>query len=282
MSNLINSEDASKVVIKLLDMIEKTVGWIALPKGNRADFEDGLNTYKEGILSDDNLSYIEKAQKISVASRELKEYVRQYEVVTHAVNNLSPEAKPDSIDPDWLSTLFSYVRNCSNEYMQMIWGQLLASKANGNSDIPKKILHVFSCIEQEDIDTFCRLCSFTFDNLGTTNSCYPFIYIKDNPSFYNNNKIYRYHLASLHNLGLIEYDIHSHFVLPSKVPELKYDKFKIVLHSDSRIDYGNVRLTKAGRTLYQITISDKSRSFLDTCCKIWEQKNIVYHIQEIY
>lgn len=169
-------------------------------------FYEGLRVYKEGILNDKNLSYLEKGIKISTATMELKEYIREYITISAAINNLSLDAEPFKIDPDWLNTLFSYARNCSDDYMQTIWGQLLAAKANNTCSIPKRVLHIFACIEKEDIDTFCKLCSITFDNLQRESSCYPFVYIKKHPSYYNSLGIRRYHLASLSNLGLIEYD----------------------------------------------------------------------------
>lgn len=276
--SLFNLDGLSDVAIKLLDMISKTVGWVVTPKGKRADFIEGLEVYKKSILEDDNLTGIEKGQKISLSRMELRKYINQGKIISIAVENLENKAEPKRVDVDWLNAFFSYAENISSEEMQYIWGKLLAAKVNGNDGINKKVLQIFSCIESEDISTFCEICSMTFDNVERALSCYPFIYIVKSPSYYNARGIRRYHLASLDNLGLIEYDIHEGFVLPKVVPLIKYGSTTIQLSSPDRITNGNVRLTAAGRALYDLTTVEKSKDFLLYCFSQWSSQNITYQI----
>lgn len=136
--SLINMDGLSDVAIKLLDMIGKSVGWVAMPRGKRADFKEGLAVYKKAIMDDGSLTGIEKGAKISSASMDLKKYINQGKIVSIATENLESTATPEKIDVDWLNTFFTYAENVSSEEMQQIWGKLLASKANGSSGITKK------------------------------------------------------------------------------------------------------------------------------------------------
>ena len=126
----------------------------------------------------------------------------------------------------------------------------------------------------------------TFESLDKEISKYPFIYVQDNATFLTNHHLRRYNLASLDQLGLIEYDGPANsFVLPKKLPKLKYHKWMIefIIDSDNfhRINTGNVRLTSDGRMLYELTKSAGIDTFLDICKKVWDAKGYQYKISEI-
>lgn len=140
------------------------------------------------------------------------------------------------------------------------------------------MIQIFSFIEAEDISIFCKICSLTFDNVNDPLAHYPFIYTKKHAAYFSGLGIKRYHLASLDNLGLIEHDFHSGFVLPREIPQLQFGPAKIQLSSTKRINNGNVRFTTAGRSLYELTNVQKSEEFLDYCLKIWKDENVSCHI----
>lgn len=279
-NSLIDLDASNDVIIKLLNMLENFAGWVIMPKGKRADFEDGLTLYKDSIMNDDNLAPIEKAARISLSRTILRKYINQTKIISNAINNISKNANPDNLDVDWLNFFLSYAENISDEQMQLIWGKLLASKINGVSNINRKVLQIFSCIEKEDINVFCKLCSMTFRNTKKEESIYPFIYMKKHPAYYNKLGIRRYHLASLDNLGLIEYDIHSGFVLPQKVPDISFKNKTISLISNERINNGNVRFTQVGQALYNITQVSALNGFIEFCMNVWNEDNVKYIISE--
>ena len=186
----------------------------------------------------------------------------------------------DDIDEDWFVFFFEKAKLISDESMQQIWGKLLAFRVNGNSNINKKLLYTFSLMENKDVELFCTLCAMTFEDLSKPGGMYPFIYIREYPAYYNNFGIRRYNLAELDNLGLIEYDTHSKFVLPANVPLLGYGDYEIELESDTRIQNGNVRFTKLGQTLYRITKVDSQDKFIEHCKKVWDALGIGYRIKK--
>ena len=108
---LINLDGISDIAIKLLDMIEHLAGWVASPKGKAADFEEGLEFYKNSLEQDTSLTDREKAVKLSLARTEFRKYVNQAKIVSQAVDSLSRSINPshiDDIDADWINTFLSY------------------------------------------------------------------------------------------------------------------------------------------------------------------------------
>lgn len=273
---LIDFKGASDVLIKLLNMVEKSIGWVISPKGTKKDFNEGLETYKKSIEDDQSLSGIEKGAYISTAKRDLLHYINTGKIIGFAGNNINTDADFENVGVDWLAFFFEHAKNISREDVQLIWGKILANKINGDRQITKKMVHILSIIEDEDIDVFCKICSMTFEHTGRERSKYPFTYIVEFPTYYNSHGIRRYHLYSLANLGLIEYDKIKGFVLPTEVPILKYGKTMIKLSSDERISIGNIRLTNEGRILYDMTDRMYQDDFIGECKRMWKTLNIKY------
>ena len=159
--SLINLDGASDVVIKLLDMIEKTVGWTIIPKGTNADFKEGLAVYKESIMNDDTLNGIEKGAKISSAKKELKQYINQGKIISYASKDIRKDAGMN-LEDDWLMYFFEYAKNITNDDVQKIWGKILAEKCNGGKSISRRLINALSLLDAESALAFGKLCSITF------------------------------------------------------------------------------------------------------------------------
>lgn len=159
--SLINLEGASDVGIKLLDMIEKAVGWIIIPKGTKADFKEGLTVYKESIMNDDTLNGIEKGARISSAKKEFKQYINQGKIISYASKDIRENAGMN-IEDDWLMYFFEYAKNITNDDVQKIWGKILAEKCNGDKSISRRLINTLSLLDTESALAFGKLCSITF------------------------------------------------------------------------------------------------------------------------
>lgn len=234
---------------------------------------------KKKILDNNLLTDTEKAILISNISKSTIEFVNKARILGVAIENVNSKILVENINEDWLLYFFDQAKNISDEKIQDMWGKLLALNLEGKISNNKKIVNVFSLLGQEDIKVFCTLCSMAFDNLSKPGGQYPFIYIREYPSYYNNYGIRRYNLKQLDNLGLVEYDIHKNFVLPLPVPRLKYKDYIIELEHNGRINNGNIRFTEIGQTLYRIAKVDKLDDFIDKCNSIWDKKGIRYIIK---
>ena len=264
----------SKVLIKLLEMLKNATGWVISPKGNKKYHVQAVEHYIESVKKDSTLSDIDRAVLISTANQNIKQYINQANILSLAVRNIDATAEIEDIDSDWLSFFFEQAKIVSKEDVRLIWAKLLVQKVTGECEVPKKLIHTLSIIDSEDIKTFCKICSLTFNNADKDISRYPFVYIVKYPSYYNSINIKRYHLNALDDLGLIEYDKADGFVLPKKVPILEYGSKKYKLSSANRINNGNVRLTNIGSILYGLTERTQQEDFIDYCKKMWRELNI--------
>lgn len=271
--SLIDFDGASDIVIKLLDMIEKAVGWIIIPRGTKADFKEGLAIYKESIMNDNTLSGIEKGARISTAQKELKQYINQGRIISYATKDIKDDAKMN-IDDDWLMYFFDHAKNITNEELQEIWGKVLAGEINEPNTYTKQFLHVMSIMDSEIAKSFqkIRKCCFTLSSKP-----YMFIYNRsyddgiDNGRLYGQININYNDIKELDNIGIVQYRHSNFFTIRSDYVEVCYGNKKIELKTDNnKIVTGNVSLTNIGEQLCKIVTPEYDESILDICLDIWK------------
>ena len=270
------AKNAAETAKNLADVVEM----ILKPRGIDGVILEGHKKIIEEVVESEKYSIAEKEFFLVNYKRQIKEFRNCKTITEMASFDILPERRIEDVDEDWFAFFFEKAKLISDESMQRIWGKLLAFRVNGNSNINKKLLYTFSLMEDKDVELFCTLCTMTFEDLSKPGGMYPFIYIREYPAYYNNFGIRRYNLAELDNLGLIEYDTHSKFVLPANVPLLGYGDCKIKLESDVRINNGNIRFTNLGQTLYRITNVNLQDGFLEHCKSVWDALGIRYVIEE--
>lgn len=156
--SLLNMNGLSDVAIKLLDMIEKAVGWTVSPKGSKRDFEDALLYYKNSIMDDKTMPSLVKATKIAESRNNLQQYVNQGKIISCALDELELDASLSEINLDWLTYFFDYAKNIQDEMVQKIWARLLAEECNGSTAIQRKLIHVLSLMDSETALAFTNMC----------------------------------------------------------------------------------------------------------------------------
>lgn len=156
--SLLNMDGLSDVFIKMLDMIEKAVGWTITPKGSRKDLEEALQYYKKAIMDDETLPPIVKASRIASAKKELTQYVNQGKIINYACLDLKETATFKNSDLDWLSYFFDYAKNIQDEKIQEIWARLLAEQCNGDTSIQRNLIHILSLMDANTAIAFTNLC----------------------------------------------------------------------------------------------------------------------------
>lgn len=252
---------------------------------------------KEKIINDNSIPFEDRLVLYYGYKKIKKQYINRKNVLDLAEKYFSQNREEfynemTCLDEDWFEFFIEKIENVSNEKIQEFWAVILAEqlkqKQNGNIkfNISKKLISTLSLMEPEDIRAFYQICCMTFDSLDRETSHYPFIYITENAEFFANYELRRYNLASLNQLGLIEYngpqDI---FVLPAKVPSIKYFnilvEFNLGEQKNKRISNGNIRFTNEGRILYGMTNKKYNKCFISNCKKIWDSKNYSYTITEL-
>jgi len=250
---------------------------------------------KEKILSDDSIPYTDRLTLCYGYAKIKKEFKRRKNVLDLANKYFNRGTDNfyksiEQLDEDWFDFFIERVERTSSERFKSIWARLLSAQLTNiecerGLTISKKLIANICLLTPEDITAFRSICGMTFESLDREISKYPFIYIIDSAKFLANYHVRRYNLASLNQLGLIEYSgPATSFVLPKKTPKLKYHNMIIEFIENEgqnhRINIGNVRLTSDGRVLYGLTESTYIPGFLDICKNAWDKKGYRYKIQE--
>jgi len=250
---------------------------------------------KEKILNDDSIPYDDRLTLCYSYSKIKKKFKRRKNVLDLAdkyfnrgTDNFNKSI--EQLDEDWFDFFIDRVEHTSSDRFKSIWARLLSVQLTNiecerSLTISKKLISNICLLTPEDIATFRSICSMTFESLDREISKYPFIYIMESSKFLANCYVRRYNLASLNQLGLIEYSgPATSFVLPKKTPKLKYHNIIVEFIENEgqnhRINTGNVRLTSDGRVLYGLTESTYLTGFLDICKNAWDKKGYQYKIQE--
>ena len=250
---------------------------------------------KEKILNDSSLPWEERltlCYGYSKVKKKLKKRKDVLELADHYFNHGTSAfyKKIEQLDEDWFEFFINKVENTSSDKFKSLWAKLLSAHLTNIENerdlmISKKLISNICLLTQEDIVAFHSICCMTFESLERDISKYPFIYVTDDASFLARHNVRRYNLASLDQLGLIEYNGPSaSFVLPKKIPKIKYHNITVEFieneKSDKRIDIGNVRLTSDGRMLYKLTQVSYIEDFVDICKAVWDKKGYLYKIYE--
>lgn len=253
---------------------------------------------KEKIFNDNSIPFEDRLALCYGYTKIKKQYINRKNVLELAEKYFGQEKEEfykevSHLEEDWFEFFMEKVENTSNKKIQKFWARILAEqlKQNKNDNInfmfnfSKKLIIILSLMEPEDIAAFYQICCMTFDSIDNETSVYPFVYIAENAKFFANYGLRRYNLASLSQLGLIEYNgPRDNFVLPVKVPRIKY--FDVIIEFDvnedknNRISNGNIRFTNEGRILYNLTNKKYNNYFINNCKKVWNSKNYRYTITE--
>ncbi len=111
------------------------------------------------------------------------------------------------MDNDWLFNFFEKCRIISNEEMQTVWANLLASEANSPGTYSKRTVAFLSTLDKTEAQLFTSLCGFNwlFDNEQV-----PMVFDYKEP-IYNNQGINFRTLHHLDDIGLINFEVNFPF-----------------------------------------------------------------------
>ena len=291
MENNIDLSSLASGTAAIADMVMKFV-YETPPKKSEYALDEKI---KEKILNDNSLPLEDRlalCYGYSKVKKKLKKRKDVLELADHYFNRGSATfyEKMEDVDEDWFEFFIDKVENTSGDKFKSLWANLLSThltnlESESGLMISKKLISTICLLTQEDIIAFHSICSMIFDSLDRDISKYPFIYVTEDPRFLAHHNMRRYNLASLDQLGLIEYGGPSNsFVLPQKSPKIKYHNIIVEFTgsegSNQRIDIGNVRLTSDGRMLYELTKGSYIKGFFDICKAVWDRKGYQYKVYE--
>lgn len=243
--------------------------------------ENEMNIKKQ-ILDNEDLSFEQKIAINAVLDKNLKSFAREISILNIALNNMDDDAKAENLDEDWILDFFDKASRISEVSTQLIWGKMLASSASDKRLCSKTLLNTLYLMGKEDITSFLNICRFVLSDryIGCSEniSSYPIIFFSEYVEKYNVYQLSTYILNRLQRLGLIEIEYKSEFVFTEHQIELIYSNHVIKIENNDKIRFGNVRFTKDGYILYQITDKLYDNSLLNEIIEIWRRRKYIVYI----
>ena len=192
------------------------------------------------------------------------------DITTKALPQLDENAKPDSIEDDWLVNFFDKSRIVSDNEMQALWSRVLAGEANSPGAYSKRTVNFLSNLEKNEALLFTNFCGFVW----TCGTCVALVFDSE-AEIYSRKGIDFKALSHLDNIGLVQFNNIAEFTL-RKLPK------RIVLHylgrplhlnlpkdADNELCIGRVLLTRIGQELAPICRSKPVRGFWEYVRDNW-------------
>ena len=193
------------------------------------------------------------------------------DITAKALPQLDENAKPDSIEDDWIVNFFDKSRIVSDNEMQELWSRVLAGEANAPGSYSKRTVNFLSGLDKNDALLFTSFCGFVW----ICGDFVPLVFDSE-AEIYSRKGISFEALSHLDSIGLVQFNNLAGFKL------LKLPK-SIVLHyhgrplhlnlpkdADNELDIGRVMLTRIGQELAPICRSKPVRGFWEYVKDQWK------------
>ncbi len=282
----IDIKPMADVANNLINKVTEAVGWLATPKGKRANRIEAENFLIKKIKSNPDMPELTKAALICNVRKIINEYVNQNDIVQEAIHYLDDSATPKNIDNEWLSFFMDKCKNISSEDIKTIWAQILASECNKNGTITKRFLNVLSMMDKEDANSFNKLIQFQVRAGEDYTKGEPIIFIYGHVlhSYYEEYGLTYKDISALESAGLIKSDeLHGVYYPNSSEKECIFSYFDVLIRlysEENEIPIGHMSLTREGVILAQILEISKIDSFPEHIkeyyenCNMYEKQNI--------
>lgn len=248
--SLVNLGKLSKPINTLFEKISLHLGAFLKPTHIRRE----AKAKAEASIIKANAEIEVQTLKDRAAARKEAEEIRNQrnleQILVSAVPQVNDNAKPETINDDWLANFFDKGKLISEPEMQDLWSKVLAGEANSPGKFSKRTVNFLAEMEKEDADSFSKLLNFCID-LG-----HPNLLIFDHKApIYEKNGIDFRSLKHLESLGLIQVSDFADFVLEVKHPRFMIRYFDQDISVDlsrqdkKQLPLGKARLTKLGLQL---------------------------------
>ncbi len=194
------------------------------------------------------------------------------DITAKAFPGLNEDAKPDSIEDDWLVNFFDKCRIVSDNEMQDLWSRVLAGEANEPGTYSKRTVNSLSYLDKTDADLFTKLCGFVWN----FESLVPLVF-DAKAEIYNRHGINHGTLNHLDSIGFIKFDGLARFKrinLPKRFSVHYYGRplaLEMLQDANNELVTGNALLTRIGQDLAPICGSKSVEGFWEYVNDRWKQ-----------
>lgn len=270
MKSLISFDGFADVANNIINRISNAVGWLVTHDTPKSI---ALDTYIKDVQNSD-FDPITKAVLISQSKKTIKEYCNQNEIVTHALSMITPTARPDDVDEDWILQFMDKARLVSDSEFQIIWASILANEFNTPGTIPKALLHTLEQMDKHMAKAFMNVAAASINFIDDEKIEFSPIILREKfRDYYNEIGINLDNLIDLQSLGLIQVGdgITTYSVQCSTPVIVHYHDQDCSL--PNKFVVGEVVYTRIGKVLCSVVKPEKIENFFDKICiPLWEKE----------
>ena len=282
-NSFINLGDLAKPIDTLIHKISDATGVLYEPTRIRRKAEAESDAAITSAKAEAAADTIKTESEIEIADlhqrtvqRRVKEDMRDQRnmeaIIAQAAPDVNEEAKPDSMENDWIANFFDKCRLVSDSEMQSLWPRVLAGEANTPGTYSKRTVNLLSDFDKSDAELFTKLCGFGW----MIRNVVPLVFDED-AEIYNRHGIDFDTLIHLESIGLVQFAAPSNFTqlnLPKGFVMRYYDKplvLEIPQDVDNVLNIGKTLLTKIGQELAPISGSEPVAGFYEYVKDQWKQ-----------
>ncbi len=283
MSVSVNVGDLVKPIDTLIHKISDATGVLYEPRRIRhkakAESEAAITSAKAEAAAD----IIKAESEIEITDlhrraaqrwiqEEAKRQKNMEDIIDKAEPHLNAEAKPDSMEDDWLTNFFDKSRIVSDSEMQSLWSRVLAGEANVPGTYSKRTVNLLSDFDKSDAQLFTQLCGFGWRIENVT----PLVF-DEQAEIYNRHGINFDTLSHLENIGVVRYESLTGFA-----KDIAIKRFVVFYYgrplsleipgaANNTLKVGKILLTKIGQELAPICGSTPVDGFYEYVRDQWRE-----------
>ena len=194
------------------------------------------------------------------------------DITDKALPQLDENAKPESMDNDWVANFFDKCRIVSDDEMQGLWSRVLAGEANAPGSYSKRTVNFLSDLDRAEAESFTKLCGFGWEIGDFAPLVFDF-----RAEIYNKCGIDFDTLRHLDSIGLVQFDGFGGLLRQevSKEFNVSYHDRALVLEmphdAGNQLEIGEVLLTRIGQELAPICGSKPVDGFWEYVKEQWKE-----------
>ena len=270
-NSLVNLGELSKPATTLIEKISDAVGGYFAPwqikRIAKAEAESGLMRKTSEI----EITDLHRRAVHRWVEEEAQHQANIEDITAIALPRLNANARPDSVDNDWIVNFFDKSRIVSDNEMQDLWSRVLAGEANFPGTYSKRTVNFLSDLDKTEAELFGKLCGFGWQ-FGTV---VPLVFDVQ-AEIYVSHGINFGTLSHLESIGLVQLSHLTGFeqIGLSKSIVLHYYGRQLHLSlpkdADNKLDIGKVLLTRIGKELAPICGSKRVEGFWEYVRDKWK------------
>ena len=135
-------------------------------------------------------------------AEEAQRHKNTEDITAKALPQLNEDARPDSVDDEWIVNFFDKRRIVSDDEMQGLWSRVLAGEANSPGSYSKRTVNFLSELEKPEAELFTKLCGSGW----MIGNVVPMVF-DHRAEIYNRNGINFNALSHLESIGLVQLSV---------------------------------------------------------------------------